>query len=463
MNSQTDKRIVLLIAAMASFLTPFMGSAVNVALPAISEEYSMSALALSWVATAYILAAAICLVPIGRLADIHGRKRVFAAGIIVYNISTFLAAVSPSGGWLIAARLVEGVGAAMIFGTGTAMLTSVYPPSERGRALGINVAAVYLGLSLGPTVGGLLTQQIGWRSIFLSTIPLGLLIVLLVWRKLPGEWAEARGEPFDLIGSLIYGLGLVALMLGLGELPAAIGGLLIVIGIGGMLLFAFWEMRAASPVLNLRLFQGNRTFTLSNLAALINYSATFGVGFLLSLYLQYIKGMSPREAGLVLVAQPIMMAVCSPLAGRLSDRIEPRVVASAGMGLTVVGLFLLTQLGENSSLSSVIISLLLLGLGFGLFSSPNTNAIMGSVEKRFYGVAAGATGTMRLVGQMFSMGIIMLVFALIIGQVRIAQEQYPLFLKSMRTDFMILTALCTLGIFASLARGQLRPTSVQQK
>ncbi len=170
---QADKRIVLLVAAMASFLTPFMGSAVNVALPAINLTFGMSAVALSWVATAYLLAAAVFLVPLGRLADIHGRKRVFAAGILTYNFSTLLAALAPSGGLLIAARLVEGCGAAMIFGTGTAMLTSAYPPQERGRALGINVAAVYLGLSLGPTVGGFLTHQLGWRSVFLTTIPLG--------------------------------------------------------------------------------------------------------------------------------------------------------------------------------------------------------------------------------------------------------------------------------------------------
>jgi EmrB/QacA subfamily drug resistance transporter len=453
----TSKGVVLLVAAMASFLTPFMSSGVNVALPTISRELEVSAIALSWVATAYLLAAAIVLLPTGRLADLHGRKRVFAAGVMVYTLSSLLAAVSRSGGALIAARLVEGSGAAMIFGTGTAMLTSAFPPQERGQALGINVATVYLGLSLGPSLGGFLTEALGWRSVFLVNVPLGVLILALVAWKLKGEWAEARGEAFDLPGAIIYGLGLTGLMLGLSQLPEISGVVLILAGAAGMLLFGVWETRITSPMLNLRLFRGNRSFTFSSLAALINYCATAGVGYLLSLYLQTIKGMSPREAGLVLIAQPVMQALFSPLAGRLSDRVEPRIVASIGMGLTAAGLFTLTGLGEGTALSAILLSLVLLGLGFAFFSSPNTNAIMSSVERRFYGVASGIVGTMRLIGQTTSMGIVTLVAALLIGRVQLTPAQYPLFLDSARIDFTILAALSVLGIFASLARGQLRP------
>ena len=463
MENQTSKRVVLLVAAMASFLTPFMLSAVNVALPLIGREFSMDAVSLSWVATGYLLAAAIFLVPFGRLADIHGRKRFFVTGIVIYSSSALLAAASRSGAMLLVARVVEGAGGAMIFGTGTAMLTSVFPPQERGRALGINVAAVYMGLSLGPSLGGFLTQTWGWRSVFLTNIPLGLLIIVLATWKLQGEWAEARGEHFDLAGSVIYGLALLALMLGLSQLPEAVGAVLILVGVAGIVLVIPPEMRAASPVLDVSLFRGNRTFTFSGLAALINYSATFGVGFLLSLYLQYIKGLSPRDAGLVLLAQPLMQAIFSPLAGRLSDRVEPRIIASSGMGLTLLGLLTLTRLGESSSLGSIVISLLLLGFGFALFSSPNTNAIMSSVERRYYGVASGVMGTMRLLGQMISMGIVMLVFALVIGQVEITSDQFPLFLRSVKIDFAILSVLSVLGVIASLVRGRLRPSLVERE
>jgi MFS family permease len=327
--------------------------------------------------------------------------------------------------------------------------------------LGINVATVYLGLSLGPSLGGFLTQAWGWRSVFWVGVPLGVLIFLLATWRLKGDWAEARGEPFDLAGSLIYGLALLGLMLGLSELPAAVGIVLILAGVAGIVLFGLWEARTGSPVLDVRLFRGNRTFTFSGLAALINYSATFAVGFLLSLYLQYIKEMDPREAGLVLVAQPVMQALFSPFAGRLSDRVEPRILASAGMGLTVVGLATLTGLSETSSVGGIVVSLVILGIGFALFSSPNTNAIMSSVERRYYGVASGVVGTMRLVGQMVSMGIVMLVFTLLIGEVQITPDQHPLFLRSVRTDFLILSVLSVSGVAASLVRGRLRPDSDQ--
>lgn len=450
------KNSALLVAAMASFLTPFMGSSVNIALPSIGREFAMDAVLLSWVATSYLLAAAMFLVPFGRMADIHGRKRIFTYGMLVYTASSFLSAVATSGIVLISFRVLNGIGSAMIFGTGVAILTSVFPPRERGKALGINVASVYLGLSLGPSLGGFLTQYLGWRSIFLINVPLGLLIIAVVLWKLKGEWAEAEGEKFDFTGSIIYSLTLVAIMYGISLLPSVQGALLVLIGILSLSAFVKWEMKVESPVFNINILKDNKVFALSNLAALINYSATFAVGFLISLYLQYVRGFSPQDAGLILVSQPIVMALFSPSAGRLSDRVEPRIVASAGMALTTMGLFLFTFLNENTPLGSILTSLVLLGFGFALFSSPNTNAVMGSVEKRYYGVASATLGTMRLTGQVLSMGIAMMIFAIYIGRVQITPEYYPLFLKSMKSAFAIFAVLCFGGIFASLARGRTR-------
>jgi len=455
-RDRAQRWTTLLVTTLASFLTPFMGSAINVALPSMAQELSMDAVLLGWMATSYLLAAAVFLVPFGRLADIVGRKKVFAYGTAVFTVGALLAALAQSSTLLIVARVLQGMGSAMIFGTGVAILTSVFPPDRRGQVLGVNVAAVYVGLSMGPFIGGYLTQNLGWRSIFSALVPLGLLIIVLVLWQLKGEWAEARGEPFDLTGSIIYSLGLVALMYGFGLLPALSGFALILAGAIGLALFAAWELRIAHPVLNVQLFAANRTFALSNLAALINYAATSAVTFLLSLYLQYIKALSPQQAGLVLIAQPIMQVLFSPVAGWLSDRIEPRIIASSGMALTAIGLVLLVFLGPATPLWAIVACLLLLGVGFGLFSSPNMNAIMGSVERRFYGVASGTLGTMRLVGQMLSMGIATLLFALYIGRVEITPEQYSLFLLSAKTAFGIFAVLCMGGIFASLTRGNLR-------
>ncbi|MGB9593519.1 MAG: MFS transporter, partial [Anaerolineae bacterium] len=353
MQNAVSKRTALLVVATGSFLTPFMGSAINIALPSIGKDLSMNAVLLSWIAMAYSLSSAIFLVPFGRAADIHGRKKVFLAGVVIFGTFSLLCGLATSGTMLIAFRVLQGIGGAMVFGTGIAILTSVFPPQERGQALGINVAAVYLGLSLGPVVGGLLTQNLGWRSVFYVNVPLCVFIVVFTIAHLKGEWAECAGEPFDWAGSAIYGAGLALLMYGFSRLPAGLGAVLVAAGLTGIAAFALWESRATHPVLDVRLFRQNRVFALSSLAALINYAATAAIGFLLSLYLQYIKALTPQQAGFVLIAQPAMQALFSPLAGRLSDRIEPRVVASIGMGLTAAGLALLALVGARSPLGYV--------------------------------------------------------------------------------------------------------------
>ncbi len=440
---------------LAAFLTPFMGSAVNVALPRIGGEFRMNAIALGWVATSYILAAAIGLVPLGRLADMRGRKRVFTWGVGVFTLGSVASALAVSTTTLIVARVVQGLGGAMMFGTGTAILTSVFPPQMRGQALGINVATVYLGLSLGPTLGGIMTQALGWRSIFWACVPLGAAVVALTVWKLEGEWFEARGERFDIAGTLLYGVALFCLMYGFTLLPDASGGVLVGVGLAGLAGFVALERRVRSPVLDISLFSGNRVFALSNIAALVNYSATSAVGFLLSLYLQYARGLDVRAAGFVLVAAPAVQALVSPLAGRLSDKVEPRIVASIGMGLTVAGLAWLMFLGSGTPVGLIVAALVLLGAGFGLFSSPNVNAIMGCVERRCYGIAAGTVATMRMIGQMFSMGIAMLLLALFVGRVELGPAQAGALLAGMKVAFGIFAVLCLGGVFASLARGRL--------
>jgi MFS family permease len=337
-----------------------------------------------------------------------------------------------------------------------AILVSVYPVEGRGRALGINVAAVYLGLSVGPPLGGILTQHLGWRSVFFINVPLGLAIIVISIWKLRAEHAEAKGETFDFVGSFIYGAMLLSIIYGFSLLPSKPGLVSVFAGIVGIGAFVRWETRAKSPVLDIGLFKANKAFVLSNIAALVNYSATFAVGFLLSFYLQHIKGLSPQSAGIVLVSQPIMQAIFSPVAGSLSDRVEPRIVASTGMAMTAVGLFLLALLQESTPLLYIVMSLIILGFGFALFSSPNSNAIMSSVDNRFYGVASSMLATMRLIGQMLSMGIAMLLFALYMGKVEILPVYYPLLLKSTKVAFTIFGFLCVGGTFASLIRGNVR-------
>ncbi|HPE63098.1 MAG TPA: MFS transporter [Methanothrix sp.] len=449
----SQKMAALVVAATSSFLTPFMGSSVNIALPAIGEEFGLDAVTLSWVATSAVLSAAIFLVPFGRLGDIHGRKRVFTCGVFTYTGSALLCALATSAPMLIAFRFTQGMGGAMIFGTGTAILTSAFPARERGKALGVSVAAVYLGLTLGPSLGGFLTHQFGWRAVFLSNFPVGLMVLLLVAFRLQGEVAEARGERFDLFGSALYCGALVATIYGFTRLPEAVGGALISIGLLGIASFAHLESGRESPLLEVGLFRRNRTFAFSNLAALINYSATFGVGFLLSLHLQYVKGLSAQDAGLILIAQPVLMVFVALISGWLSDRMSPSILAGAGMALTTVSLLTFIDLGRETSIGSILVSLAILGLGVGLFSSPNTNAIMSSVPPKFYGVASSTLGTMRLTGHMLSMGMAILAFSLYLGRVAISADSIDPFIRSAQATFWAFAVLSFGGIFASMAGG----------
>jgi EmrB/QacA subfamily drug resistance transporter len=455
-NNDSNKNTALFIAALSSFLAPFMTSSINVSLPDIEKDFIVDAVLLGWVASSYILAAAIFLVPFGKIADIYGRKKLFLIGIATYTISTILIGLSHSISTLLTFRVIQGIGSSMVFSTNIAIITSVFPLGERGKALGINVSAVYIGLSLGPVLGGVLTQHFGWRSLFLFQIPFCILIIFLTFSKLKGEWAESKGEKIDTIGATLYVLFIACIMYGLTVITNAKSILFI---ISAMILFIMLvqiEKRAQHPIIDFNIFKTNITFTFSNAAAFINYSSTFAVSFLLSLYLHYIKGLSVQNVGMILLFQPLMMAIFSPIAGRLSDKIEPRIIASIGMGLMSVSLFIFSTINFQSSIQIIVFTLALLGLGFALFSSPNANAIMSSVKKKDYGIASALLGTMRLTGQMFSMAIVMVVFTLIIGKVRITPEYYDGFVSSTKILFLIFGFLNFIGIFASITRGDIK-------
>jgi len=451
-----NKRPALFITTLASFLSPFGISSVNIALPSIGQAFSMDAILLSWVTTVYLLTSAMFLVPFGKIADIYGRKKIFTYGILTFTLASVGSAISNSAAMLICFRVLQGIGASAIYPIGAAILTSTFPARDLGRVLGINGAAVYLGFSLGPFFGGLLTHHLGWRSIFLVNVVVGFIVILLIFWKLKGEWREAKEEKFDLTGSVLYSIILLFIMYGFSQLSTMQGVWLVLAGFLGIIIFIKWETKMRSPVLEIKLFRNNRAFAFSNLATLIHSSASFAITFLLSLYLQYVKKLTPENAGLILIAQPIVQALCSPFIGKLSDRIEPRIVASIGLVLTGFGICLLTVLNEKTTFVFIVGNLVLLGFGFGLFSIPNANAVMSSVENRFYGVASGTLSTMRVTGMVFSMGIALLIFSIYLGKVQITSEYYPVFLRCTKLAFTFFAVLCFGGVFASLARGNIR-------
>jgi MFS family permease len=448
------KRSVLVVTAFASFLTPFLSSAINLALPTIGKELHADAISMGWVVSSFILSSAIFLLPFGKLGDIVGRKKIFTLGIILFTISTLMIVFAWSIVSLILLRILQGFSSAMIFGTSLAIISSVFQVGERGRAMGINITATYFGLSSGPVIGGLLTQYLGWRSIFVFLIPFGIIALILIATRIKTDWAEAHGEKFDWKGSIIYGISLASFMFGFSKLPTSLGWMFLSVGIILAMLFLWFEKRVNNPVFDIRLILSNRVFAFSGIAALIHYSATSATGFFISLYLQYLKGFDARTAGLIMISQPVMMALLSPVAGRLADKRNPGIIASFGMGLTATGLILLCFVNENTPVTIIVLLLLMMGTGFGLFSSPNSTAIMSSVEKRYLGIASGVVGTMRMIGQMMSMGIAMMLLALYIGAEKISPSTFLGLMHSMKTGFIIFSMLCILGIFASLARNK---------
>lgn len=447
-------RLILIISTVGSFLTPFIGSMVNLALPQIATEFSADAIQLGWIPTIFLLFSAMFLIPIGKISDIYGRKKVFLTGIIITGLTSFLIPFSPTFPVLIALRGLQGIGSACIFGTSVAIVSSVFPKEERGKALGINVTGVYAGLSLGPVIGGVLTHYLGWRSLFFILVPLCIFIIFAVTRWIRVDWADADAPPFDLIGALLYAAVVFFGIFGITSITSWEGAVSLILLVLLLPIFLSHETKIHNPIFDIRIFKNNRVFTFSNIAALINYSATFAIGYLLSLYLQIMKGLDPKSAGLVLVSQPLMQVLFSPWAGKLSDRIEPRYIASAGMGLNAIGLFILAGISAETTVPIIIMALLFLGFGFALFSSPNTNAVMGSVEKTEYGVASGTIATMRQFGMVLSMGISLFLFTFFIGAVEIGVEQSYNFINAQKSAFLIYAILCMVGVLISLARGR---------
>ncbi len=458
MENQAQKpvhaNILMAILMITLFFNAFMGAAINIAIPKIALDFSMNAVESSWVAMSFLLSSAMFLLPFGKIGDMYGRKKIFLTGNIIFTIASLLCAFSIDTYMLISLRFVQGIGGAMIMSTGMAIVTSVFPPQKRGKMLGLVVSSVYLGLTAAPVIGELLTQHLGWHSLFIVSVIAGCIVILGIVTKIKGEWAEAQNEKLDYTGSAIYMISIFLLMYGFSALPDIFGIIMTVSGLAGLIIFIFFEKTANFPVLNIQLFAKNKVFAFSNIAALINYSATFAITFMLSLYLQYAKNLQPKDAGIILITQPAIMAITTTIAGRLSDKFNSGVLASIGMGVIVIGLILLCTLTPQTSITYIIVSLVVVGLGFGTFSSPNTNSVMSSVEKRFLGVASATMSTMRLLGQILSMAIAAMVIHIYLGKEKLSKENVDLFMHSSKVIFVVFAVLCFFGVFASLARGK---------
>jgi MFS family permease len=450
MVSDSSRRKVLLAAALGSSLAPFMVSAFIVALPSIGREFSADAAMLGWVTSAFFLAAAVFLVPIGRLADRSGIKKIFTAGIGVYAISSLLVIFAPSVEALIAARFVTGIGAAMIFGTSIALVSLVFPEAERGKAIGINVTAMAVGFLLGFFSGGFLTYYLGWRSIVAVLIPLEIFIVWLILSRLRGECEISRQRELDPAGMVLFGTGMFCLMVGFAILPNRTGGALLAAGLACVIVFIWHEGRIKTPLLNVRQLGRNRVFVLANLIALLFNTANFAIIFLMSLYLQSVRGIDARVTGLILLIPIIFMAGLSAYAGRLADRIDPRIVIGSGIIATTLSLLLLTSLENDTPVPLILVALILMGSSIALFQSPLVRTLVSSVPREVYALASGMVETMRLAGMTISISITVIIFTLTGAGTSPSAAASPANIAALHMIFWILVSISVCALVATI-------------
>ena len=442
------KNLLLFICTVLSFFTVFAVNAVTIVIPSIAAEFHMSNIVQNWVTIIFLLVVAVLSVPAGQISAKYGLKKVTIISVVLFIIISIANVLVTSQEQFLACRLILGIALSFINVTSMAMIVNAFPPEERGKALGINITGVYVGLSLSPVIGGILNYNLGWRSVVLFGVPFLFVILALLLTRIDEEWSSFENLPLDLKGSFAYGIGMVLFMYGFTILNTQLGVILTVLGVMILLIFAWIELKQKYPVFDIRFFK-NHKFLSANFASLCAYLATYAVTTILNYHLQYIKGFDSQTAGMILLVAPLCQVILAPIAGRLSDRFVPQILAAIGMALGTLSLFLFSFLDSATSIEFLFVAMILYGIGFGLFSPPNTNVIMGSVPPKDTSVASAAVATMRTVGQAMSMGILTLVFAFVMGDVPIIQQYYPLLIQSCQITCIVCVVLCIASVFAS--------------
>jgi EmrB/QacA subfamily drug resistance transporter len=463
---------VLIITTIGVFMSSLDASIVNIAIPSISKDLGVFFEVDQWIPIIYLLVQSVTLITFGRLSDLKGRKLFFLFGIFLFTFASFLSTFVTSGIELVIFRGVQGIGSSFISANAPSMITDIFPREETGKALGFNVATIYLGLVIGPVLGGLIVQFSSWRLIFFINIPIGITLILIGWLKLKKVNTGIKGEKFDIRGTLLFGTFLATLLLamtianlvGWGSIQVI---LLLIVSVSSLIIFIFLESRTQYPLFKLDLFRVNRVFSFANFAALLNYTSISGVSFLLSIYLQSILGIPPAITALYLLPTTITMALIAPISGRFSDKWGTRILTTSGMIIMTIGFISLSIIIGFFPITFIIISQFVVGIGIGLFSSPNNSAIMNAVEPKDHGIAAGTLSTMRVVGQSTSVALLSVILTLFIPFSMlnpILSNQNPItdpvvkleFTIGMQVLLIVSSIICFIGALLSFMRGNKR-------
>ena len=448
------KWMVLIAVGIGTFMSALDGSVVNTTLPIIANTFGASVASIEWVVTVYLLVISGLLLSFGRLGDLHGHKTVYVYGFLIFVLGSGLSALSPSIPALIGFRAFQAIGGAILSANSPAILTKNFPASQRGQALGLQATMTYMGLTVGPSLGGWLAAQFGWQSIFLINLPVGLIALWISIRYIPKDTGEAKAESFDLIGAAAFLVGLVALLFGMdqGHAMGWISPTILASFVGAFLFlgyFVYHELRVRAPMLDLSLFR-RPMFSISVVTAVFNYICIYSILFLLPFYLIVGRGYSSAYAGLLLTAQPIIMAIAAPISGTLSDRIGVRIPTALGMGILAAGLFLISLLTGGSTILAIVVALAVAGLGPGIYISPNNSALMGSAPRNRQGIAAGTLATARNVGMALGVGLSGAIFNTLVPN---AETAAPTVLyHGFEVAFLVTVGIAGLGALLSLVR-----------
>jgi MFS family permease len=455
--TRTSLALILVATSLSTFLSTYLTGSVNMALKVIGAEYSANPAELSLLTSVYLLFTSLGLIPFGRMSDIHGPKRTLLCGCAFFVLSNFLVPwVSFSFASLVAFRGLQGIGAALLLVSNTPIITAVFPPERRATAIGYLSGMVFFGYSVGSYLGGLLIDLFGWRSIFTSAGIAGAISFFAIMFLVPsGHPKNEEDRAFDMTGTALYAAMLIFLQMGSACLTSPWGIVLLAGSILAFVLFVRGQWASAHPVCDVRLFAANRVFAMSNLAGLFTFTATYGTQYLLSLYLQCNRGLTPSAAGKIMLFQPLMQLFFSPLAGFIADRTSPALISSAGMGMIAAALILLANLAPQSPFAVIYLALILIGIGISFFSAPNTSIIMGSVAEGKRGMAAATNSLMRNLGMQLSFILCGSAFLISLGSVEgIPPEQYGPMLSTMKIVFAVFACLCVIGVFVSLMRAR---------
>ena len=458
------------------FMATLDASIVNISLPTIMAHFKASLAISEWIVLSYLLVITGLLLPFGRLADMTGRKKVFRLGFLLFSLGSGLCALSQNSAQLIIFRALQAVGAAMVMANSFAIITAVFPPQERGRALGINGTVVAVGFTIGPSLGGFLVSTFGWRSIFSVNVPVGIIGTIMAHyilneRLVSPTLGQKKG--FDFFGAGLVIIGLSALLLGLTTGQEGNWGswqviVELTIAVFALIILLAWEARTIQPLIELRLFK-NRRFSFGSVAGLLSFLAVSANAFLMPFFLQLAMGYNPLHAGLLMTPTALTIAIVAPFSGWLSDRLDARIISSLGLSISTCTLVWISTLKAQAGYHDVVVRLIMLGIGQGLFQPPNNNSVMGSVPRQNLGIAGGFLSMMRNIGQVVGMALAGTILAgamvSVLGHASFdalhaggsLAERTPVlaaFMVGMQRAYLIAALVCFLGIWTSLVRGK---------